>query len=160
MEDYEQVEATEGGREEALRRIGAPATGLLVVAILSLCWSAYSLVGVLTGDAREQQAAELEKQREEFIKQNGEESVQFFDSMVSWIEALSHPGIAIVSILITALIAFGAFKMRKLESPGLAKIAAILAVIPCLSPGCCFGIPFGIWALVVMGKDEVSSHFS
>jgi hypothetical protein len=49
--------------------------------------------------------------------------------------------------------------MRKLESFGLCMTASILAMIPCLSPCCILGLPFGIWALVVLNKPEVKSAF-
>jgi hypothetical protein len=58
-----------------------------------------------------------------------------------------------------AAILFGALKMMRLQSYGWAMAAAILAVIPCLSPCCCLGIPFGIWALVVLSKPEVKAAF-
>lgn len=58
-----------------------------------------------------------------------------------------------------AAIIFGAAKMRNLESYGLAMTASILSMIPYLSPCCCFGLPFGIWALVVLSKPEVKGAF-
>jgi hypothetical protein len=70
------------------------------------------------------------------------------------------PVLAIVFILASAFVAFGGFKMRSLQSFGLVMAACVVAVIPCLSPCCCLGIPFGIWGLVVMNKPEVKSSFS
>jgi hypothetical protein len=72
----------------------------------------------------------------------------------------SGPIFAIVAILCSAFIIFGALKMKNLQSRNLAMAAAILACIPCLSPCCCVGIPFGIWALVVMNKPEVKGSFT
>ena len=70
------------------------------------------------------------------------------------------PVFSIIPALLGVLIIIAALKMKKLESKGLAMTGAILAMIPCVSPCCLLGLPFGIWALVVMGKDEVSSQFS
>jgi hypothetical protein len=62
---------------------------------------------------------------------------------------------------ISALIVYGAIKMMQMQSWGLAMTAAILAVIPCVSSPCCVvGIPFGIWALVVLQRPEVKEAFA
>ncbi len=58
-------------------------------------------------------------------------------------------------------IIFGAMKMRQMRSWGLALAASIVAMIPYLSPscGCCFGIPIGIWAIVVLCSQDVKAAF-
>jgi hypothetical protein len=38
--------------------------------------------------------------------------------------------------------------------------ASIVAMIPCVSPCCCIGLPVGIWALVVLSKGDVKDHFN
>ena len=60
------------------------------------------------------------------------------------------------------VVLFGALKMKKLENHGLAMAASILAIVPCITPCpcCCFGIPIGIWALIVLCKPEVKSYFT
>jgi hypothetical protein len=69
--------------------------------------------------------------------------------------------LCIVGILIDAVIIVGANKMRNLDSYGLAVAAAILSVIPCISSPCIvLGMPFGIWALVVLMNDDVRNAFS
>ncbi|MEN8165717.1 MAG: hypothetical protein ABFS37_16430, partial [Acidobacteriota bacterium] len=57
-----------------------------------------------------------------------------------------------------ALIFYGAMKMKDLQGYGLAMTAAILSLIPCFSI-CCIGIPFGIWALVVLLNQDVKNAF-
>ncbi len=47
-----------------------------------------------------------------------------------------------------------------LQSYGFAMTASIIAMIPCISPCCLLGLPFGIWALVVLSKPEVKSAFT
>ena len=60
-----------------------------------------------------------------------------------------------LALLIDAAIIYGAVKMKRHESYGWALAAAILALIPCFSsPCCCLGIPFGVWALVVLLSTE------
>jgi hypothetical protein len=68
--------------------------------------------------------------------------------------------LCIVGILIDAVIILGANKMRNLDSYGFAVAAAILSVIPCFSSPCVvLGMPFGIWALVVLMNDDVRNAF-
>jgi sorbitol-specific phosphotransferase system component IIC len=69
--------------------------------------------------------------------------------------------VCIVGILIDAVIILGANKMRNLDSYGFAVAASILSVIPCLSSPCfVLGMPFGIWALVVLMNEDVRNAFS
>ena len=41
-----------------------------------------------------------------------------------------------------------------------ALVSAVLALLPCLSPCCVLGLPFGIWALVTLNKPEVKEAFA
>jgi hypothetical protein len=65
----------------------------------------------------------------------------------------------ILGLGISVFVLFGALRMQKLASRGLALTAAIVAMVPCFSPCCVIGLPIGIWALVVLGKPEVQSQF-
>lgn len=65
----------------------------------------------------------------------------------------------VVTLAIGGLIIFGAMKMMSLQSYGLAMAASIVAMVPCLSPCCCLGIPTGIWAIVVLANAEVKAAF-
>ncbi len=79
------------------------------------------------------------------------------------IEAMQGPiGLAanIFSVLVGAFIVFGSLKMVKLQSRGLAIATAVVSMIPCLTGCCCIiGLPFGIWAMVVLNKPEVKASF-
>jgi len=68
--------------------------------------------------------------------------------------------VSLLSLALAPVIIYGAVQMMQGKKPGLAKIAAILAMIPVTS--CCFliGIPVGIWSLVVLAKPEVKAIFS
>lgn len=65
----------------------------------------------------------------------------------------------VIVLATSAVTIFGAIKMRQLQSFGLAMAASILALLPCVGPCCCIGIPVGIWCLVVLNKPEVKSAF-
>ena len=62
-------------------------------------------------------------------------------------------------LLLAILVIVGGMKMKNLDNYGLAMTAAILGMIPCISPCCLLGLPFGIWALVVLGRPEVKAAF-
>lgn len=67
---------------------------------------------------------------------------------------------AIIGIIVGAVILFGAMKMKNCQSWTFSLIASILAMIPCLSPCCCLGLPVGIWALIVLMDKNVKAAFS
>jgi hypothetical protein len=46
-----------------------------------------------------------------------------------------------------------------LQNHQFALTAGIVAMLPCISPCCVFGLPAGIWALVILNKPEVKSQF-
>lgn len=51
----------------------------------------------------------------------------------------------------------GALKMRKMEDYYSVRRAALLACMPIVGP--CFLLPFGLWALSVIGRDTVRESF-
>lgn len=62
-------------------------------------------------------------------------------------------------VAVAGFIFYGALQMKNLTNYTVARIAAILAVIPCVGPCCFLGIPFGIWALVVLANPNVRDAF-
>jgi len=80
----------------------------------------------------------------------------------AWANAMSG-GIGIVSgivgLIMAVVILLGALKMKKLESYNFAMTAAVIAMVPCISPCCLIGLPIGIWALVMLNKPEVKGAF-
>ena len=63
-----------------------------------------------------------------------------------------------IPVPISLVIALGGWKMWNLKWYGLALRAAVLAMLPCTA-GCFLGLPFGIWALVVLLDPEVRAAF-
>ena len=57
-------------------------------------------------------------------------------------------------------IAIGAWNMRRGKRYWLAYTAALLAGLPVLSPCLNFGIPLGIWALVILHRRDVKDAFA
>ncbi len=74
-------------------------------------------------------------------------------------QIMMRMGIGLALLLMNVVTVVGALKMRRLESYSMARVAAILAVIPCTSACYLLGVPFGIWALMVLARPEVRSAF-
>jgi hypothetical protein len=66
----------------------------------------------------------------------------------------------LIGVAIGGLMIFAGLKMQRLEDWTLCLIASIVAMIPCVSPCCCIGLPIGIWALVVLLDDGVRAAFT
>lgn len=132
-------------RAKAQQLVAGPAIALMVTGGLGIAASALGLVQILSG-------------------MGGTPDLPGLDpDVVHMIRLFTHGPIAIVSnaigIAVSVFILLGALRMQKLTGHGLAMAAAIIAMIPCFSPCCLLGIPFGIWALVVLSKPEVKSQF-
>ena len=134
----------ERGLENARTAVAGPAIGLIVTAILGFINAGLSIVVMATGTAFNMSGFGGNPETER-------------------ISQLLGGGFGIVTnaigIILGVVILIGAVKMRKLESFALCVTASVLAMIPILSPCCCLGLPFGIWALVVLNKPEVKSQF-
>lgn len=68
-------------------------------------------------------------------------------------------GITVVNLGIAVVILLGATRMMSLRSYPLAVVAAILCMVPTISPCCCLGLIFGIWSLVVLLDRTVRESF-
>jgi len=68
--------------------------------------------------------------------------------------------LVVAAFFFTAIvIAVGGAKMAFMESYSMARIGAALACIPLISPFVVWGIPFGIWALIVLNDPKVKAAF-
>jgi hypothetical protein len=126
----------------AAARVKGPAITLIVITALGILGQIISMVANLAGMRSMPQNLPPEAER--------------------WVGLMSG-GLGVVATILTlavgGLIIFGAMKMMALENYGLAMAAAIVAMIPCLSPCCCLGLPAGIWAIVVLSNAEVKAAF-
>lgn len=65
----------------------------------------------------------------------------------------------VVGLVMDILVIVGAYNLQKLNKYGLAMTGAIIACIPCCGPCLVLGIPFGIWALVLLNNAQIRPHF-
>ena len=84
------------------------------------------------------------------------EMPEFVGQMLSGVIGIVFSAIAIG---VGVFVAYAGMQMRQLRNYTLSMIGAIVAMIPCLSPCCCLGLPVGIWALVVLFKPGVRDAF-
>lgn len=138
---------TSDGRAAALAAVKGPAVGLKVTAILGfiavglgLAINIWTLAG---GNFGMQELPNAQMQ-------------QYFTTLGGGMGIVQN----LIGAVIGVLIWRGAAKMEALQNHQFALAASILAIIPCLSPCCLFGLPLGIWALVVLNKPEVKSQFN
>ena len=134
------------GRQAALAAVKWPAIALIVTASLGIAYYLFNTVFILAGSGAAFQH-ELPPDAPAWMK--------------GFIEGSRGPLAGVISLVITAVngfVLFGAIKMLRLQNYGMAMAAAIVAMVPCQC--CCLlGLPFGIWALVVLNKPEVKSQF-
>ncbi len=127
-------------RATALDQVRGPATALMVTAGIYAGFCLLGMLGNLVGL-----------------------SFSAFRAPVDVLRGLSSGllGVAtnFVTLAVSGLIFWGAWKMKQLENHGLAVLASIVAMLPCISPCCVLGLPFGIWALVVLFRPDVKSSF-
>ncbi len=65
----------------------------------------------------------------------------------------------VLAMICQIVVIVGAVSMLKGQSYASAMAASVISVIPCLSACCVLGIPFGIWALVVLNDPGVKTAF-
>lgn len=141
---------SDGGSRAASDKVRVPAIGLMVSAIISALLAAYNLVSIIFFAPNLQEYSSL------FQQMNNPQFQSLMEKMMHF--AYGPVGMATdaFQILIAVLIFIGALKMMNLRSYEFAFTAALLSVIPCISP-CCgwiLGLIFGIWALAVLGKAK------
>ena len=123
----------------AKQRVAGPATALIVTAVLGLIGNVLSLAFI----------GFVLSQRPALPPNNNLDDFSGYMNL----------GVAFIGLPVGVVMLIGAMKMKKLESYGLAMAGAILGMIPYLSPCCLLGLPFGIWALVVLSDGSVKAAF-
>jgi hypothetical protein len=139
-DDFASVRRRVRRRDESLQRLQAPAISMGVVAVFSLVvflgCIPIDLALAFTLPPRPGEPADAEVMR-----------------------SMGRASISVILIALHALIAAGAYFMYKGKLYPLALTGAIIASIPCCSPCYFLGMPFGIWALVVLFDAEVQRAF-
>jgi predicted Zn finger-like uncharacterized protein len=145
-EDEDRPRRRRRGRRRAAAEsaVAGPAIAIMVVSGLAIALCILSLLGNLLGVGL---AAAGPAQRASGSQQT--------DLVVN---AVSGIGGAIFGLCYWTVVLLGAVKMKSLSSYGFAMASCIMSMLPCHC--CCiFGLPFGIWGLVMLNKPEVKDAF-
>jgi hypothetical protein len=149
------VLADPGDRETVRQKVKVPAIGLIVSASISIVMSVWGLFKLLFSSVNIQQIDE------QLSALNNPQLQELMDKMFHFFYGPFGIANQIFQLIISILILTGAIKMLKLRSYQFAFAAAILSVLPCITP-CCgwlLALIFGIWSMVVLGKADVKSRF-
>jgi hypothetical protein len=142
-DDYERTDRPRGGRgrERAAERVGLPAIFLMIVGGLGMAMCGLNLIVELSG---------MNNGPNPFLPQQNKN-----DPSVKVGQVIGFA----VQVIWSAIVFLGGMQMKNLKSRGFVIFSCIWAFLPC-NMCCLLGIPFGIWALVVVCNDEVKRHFT
>jgi len=135
-DDYEDL------RDYALNKVRAPAISLIVVAGISIAVVGLGLLfdaWLLSSGAHDQLRRPRAMSKETQL-------------MVRMIWGVVMLGANIVTLI-------GGLRMQRLTGYSFARIGAIIAIIPCVSPCLLLGIPFGIWGMSALNDQDVRKAF-
>ena len=166
-DDFDQREELDDrgddGRERVIRRakqsVLGPAIGLIIVAIIGILLGAYNLAAMPNLDAEFDKAI---KQNEGDANKSAAQKKEFKD-IIDKMRAPMKTGLPIVmglGLVVGLITLLAAVRMMSLKGKGLIYLGSILSMIPCTSGCCILGIPFGIWAIIVLGRPEVRAGFA
>jgi GYF domain 2 len=143
----------DNGHQAALQRIKSPAVALMVTAILNLLFGAWSLLEAIFFPPN------LQQYNAEMQQLNNPQLEQFMHMLLQMTHGPFAIAANLLGLALSVLILMGAIKMKSLRSYEFSMTAAIVAMLPCVTPCCIIGLPIGIWALVVLRSPAVKSHF-
>lgn len=125
----------QNGSAEAIVR--GPATALIVVSLIAIFCGvlaiAFDVILIVMG------------------------MLEVFDTASSEIFIRTVWGVGL--LIASSFVLYGGIQMKAMKKYGIAKAAAVVAMIPLLGPCCLLGIPFGIWAIVALSKPGVREAF-
>jgi hypothetical protein len=163
---YEPEEADElhlGGPSRGLEKVKLPAIFLIITAVLNLLLGGYLIFNsVVIFYAPADVMKEAMKQQPEVNRKQIEELEKQGFSLDKILKGYAGAFLAIgaLSIISSILTIAGGAMMLSGKAYGLAVTGAVLTTIPCITSPCCiFGLPFGIWSLVVLFNPEVKAAF-
>ena len=144
--------STPGMSESAIdEKIQVPAIGIITTGALGALLSLYGVIATVLGSNKVAEDAELPPGLPP-------EAAGLLKSYLSAIEPFNLP-LNLLALILSSLTLVAGIKMLQRRSYGLVMAGVIIGMIPCLSGCCCTGLPFGIWALIVLSNEEVRKSF-
>lgn len=143
-------------RAKAARDLSVPAILMMVMGGL---WGLYALFGMLEQADTASQMAIIDRWLAEYPS-----SPDLQEKVRGFVASSNTLGVRVLTqvpiLVLNGLVVFGAWKMKNLQSYGLAMTAAILSCIPCCGPCCCLGLIPGIWSLILLNRPDVKAAFT
>ena len=141
-------------RPTAKRKLAIPAIALIVIGIACVI---YAIAGSLMSG----QTKELYQQQLRKIEQNPDLNPSMKNSFKSIIIFYRDflPVFNGLAAICGAMIAIGGYQMLTLSARWMCYLASILSIIP-INCCCCFGLIFGVWAIILLNLPDVRNGFS
>ncbi len=141
--------STPGISESAIdEKMKVPAIGIITTGALGALLSLAGVIATLSGS----------KKFAELPPGLPPEAAGLLKSYLSAMEPFNLP-LNLLALILSSLTLVAGIKMLQRRSYGLVMAGVIIGMIPCLSGCCCTGLPFGIWALIVLSNPEVRKSF-
>jgi hypothetical protein len=140
------------GRSAALAKVKVPAIALIITAAINILCGLWSLLS----------RPDMQQLNSDIQQLNNPQLEAVFQKVINLAQGPLAIANSVFELAVSVLILIGAIKMLSLRGYGFAFAAAILAIVPCLTPciGYVLGLVFGVWALVLLNKPEVKTHFN
>ena len=130
------------------QKLKIPAIGIITTGALGGLLSLYGVIATLVGSSK----------NTELPPGLPPEAAGFLKSYLSMMETFNLP-LNLLALVMSVLTLMAGIRMLQRRSYGLVMTGVIIGMLPCLSACCCTGLPFGIWALVVLSNEEVRKSF-
>jgi hypothetical protein len=135
-----------GSGTAAPPKLLVPAIAMISISTITLAWLMYQLAMLLLTPMILPLRMEMELMNDPAQRE-------------TYVMAVFAVQLVIMGIvgLINAAVIFGSVQMIRMRGLGAAKTGAVLGLMPCSL--CCLNLPFAIWALVVLGQNDVWRRF-
>jgi hypothetical protein len=130
------------------QKLKIPAIGIITTGALGGLLSLYGVIATLLGSNK----------NTELPPGLPPEAAGFLKSYLAMMETFNLP-LNLLELVMSVLTLMAGIRMLQRRSYGLVMTGVIIGMVPCLSACCCTGLPFGIWALVVLSNEEVRKSF-
>jgi hypothetical protein len=151
------VSADLAAATRAAQRVRIPAVIQVVLWSLAALSSVYSVMSAMRGVNTAQIMATIRKATEN--NPDAAQMMQVTEQVINMYSTYALPT-ALVGAVVVLIGLIGSIRMLQMKTYGLAMVAAILTLIPCVGPCCCLGLPIGIWSLVVLSNIHVRQQFT
>jgi len=141
-ENYDRPLGYDRARERAKGRVMPPAICLMIAAILGILADGFQIAYAFTP------APPVDPKLPEIFRE--------------WQKSAHEPPAiigGIVGVVFSAVIIFACIQMMGMRMWGFALAGTIMSMINCFNGCCCLGLPFGIWALIILLDQEVKTAF-